>query len=473
MLRFISLFSGIGAPEAALSRMGVDYELVNFCEIDKYAVKSYCAIHGVDESKNLGDITKVKESNLPKDIDLICYGFPCTDISVAGKQQGLFTDDGSLTRSGLFFDALRIIKAVKPKIAVAENVKNLVGKAFTEEFRLVLSSLEAAGYNNYWQVLNSKHFGVPQNRERVFIVSIRKDIDNGRFTYPTPFALTKRLKDLLETNVDEKYYLSDNMVNYLYRVSESNKARGNGNVYSPSDVEGCSKTITTKEGSLVKDNFIEEPAVKQIGNCLPTKTRANPNQGRIYDPNGLSPTLNQMQGGGRQPMIATKEKYVVAQRGRPRGQRNEQQLEPRFDGVSNTLTTVLKDNLILEVDDNSANDMSLAKCIGGVGEKKSNGGQQYYQQDRVYEGDIALAHPASIPGGSYKYSVIESDNVRIRKLTPKECFRLMGFDDDSFHRAEAVVSNTQLYRQAGNSIVVDVLVHLFGQILDENGELDV
>ena len=180
-MKVLSFFSGIGAFEKALDRLEIPYELVAYCEIDKYASKSYSEIHGVPESMNLGDITKVDEKSLPKDIDLITYGFPCQDISLAGKQKGLFNEDGSQTRSGLFFDALRIIEETKPKVAIAENVKNLVSKKFKEQFRIVLDSLEAAGYNNYWQVLNAKDYGIPQNRERVFIVSIRKDIDKGAF----------------------------------------------------------------------------------------------------------------------------------------------------------------------------------------------------------------------------------------------------------------------------------------------------
>ena len=206
-MKVLSLFSGIGAFEKALDGLKIDYELVGFSEIDKYAVKSYCAIHGIDESMNLGDITKVDENSLPKNIDLITYGFPCQDISIAGKQKGMFNDDGTQTRSGLFFEALRIIEATKPKIAIAENVKNLTGKKFKEQFELVLKSLEEAGYSNYWKALNAKDYGIPQNRERVFIISIRKDIDKG-YEFPKPFPLQLRLKDMLDDEVDEKFYLS-------------------------------------------------------------------------------------------------------------------------------------------------------------------------------------------------------------------------------------------------------------------------
>ena len=147
MLNFLSLFSGIGAPKKALDRLGVEYNLVNYCEIDKYASKSYAAVHNVSESLNLGDITKVDTSKLPR-IDMIFYGFPCQDISLAGKQKGLFNEDGTQTRSGLFFEALRIIENTKPKVAIAENVKNLTSKKFNAKFQVVLESLEQAGYNN-------------------------------------------------------------------------------------------------------------------------------------------------------------------------------------------------------------------------------------------------------------------------------------------------------------------------------------
>ena len=214
-MKLLSLFSGIGAFEKALKNIGIDYELVGFSEIDKYAVRSYCAIHNVNESLNLGDITKIDGIKLPKNIDLITYGFPCQDISVAGKQKGMFNDDGTQTRSGLFFEALRIIENTKPRIAIAENVKNLVGKKFSEQFKMVLKSLEEAGYNNYWKVLNAKNYGIPQNRERVFIVSIRKDIDDSTFKFPESTELKLRLKDLLEDEVDEKYYLKNRKVEVL------------------------------------------------------------------------------------------------------------------------------------------------------------------------------------------------------------------------------------------------------------------
>ena len=235
MIKVLSLFSGIGAFEKALKRVGIDYELVNYCEIDKYASKSYSLIHGVDESMNFGDITKIDETKLPTDIDLVTYGFPCQDISISGKRQGLFNEDSTRTRSGLFFDALRIIEVTKPKIAIAENVKNLTSTKFTDQFKIVLDSLDVAGYNNYWKVLNAKDYGVPQNRERVFIVSIRKDMDRGLFEFPEAFPLQKRLKDVLEDEVDEKYYI-DHKFESVTSVNEHYSLLNGGTIGKMHDI---------------------------------------------------------------------------------------------------------------------------------------------------------------------------------------------------------------------------------------------
>lgn len=217
MIRYISLFSGIGAFEKALENIGVEYNLLRYCEVDKFASKAYSIMHDIPESRNLWDITKVDEKALPTDIDLITYGFPCQDISIGGYMRGFVDDDGNKTRSGLFFDALRIIEHCKPKIAIAENVKNLTSKSMKEQFRTVLESLESAGYNNYWQVLNAADYGIPQKRERIFIVSIRKDTDDGTFRFPPAVPLSKCMGDFLDNNVSEKYYLSAIQVDKFWR----------------------------------------------------------------------------------------------------------------------------------------------------------------------------------------------------------------------------------------------------------------
>lgn len=253
MLKVLSLFSGIGAFEKALENLGIKHEVLAYCEIDKYASKAYSIIHDIPESKNLIDVTKVDILDIEDTVDLITYGFPCQDISNAGKQKGFIDEEGHRTRSGLFFEALRIIDDYRPKFAIAENVKALTSKKFKEEFETVLESLDEVGYNNYWAVLNAKDYGIPQNRERVFIISIRKDIDKG-FTFPDPIPLTVRLKDVLENNVSEKYYLSDTRLAGMIRHKKRNSEKGNNfgavvNDPDVTDVSPCLRARYYKDGS--------------------------------------------------------------------------------------------------------------------------------------------------------------------------------------------------------------------------------
>lgn len=253
-MRLLSLFSGIGAFERALDNLGVGYELVNFCEIDKYASKAYSLIHKVPESKNLKDVREVNTNRL-KDLDLITYGFPCQDISLAGNQKGFEDENGNITRSGLFFEALRIIDKTRPKIAIAENVKALTSKKFEKELTIVLGSLNRLGFNNYYQVLNAKDYGIPQNRDRVFIVSIRQDIDKG-FSFPKKQDLRLTMADLLEDNVGEEYYLTEKVLNSFLTHKKRHQERGNGFKFEPKDGSGVATTILTTAGSRPTDNFI-------------------------------------------------------------------------------------------------------------------------------------------------------------------------------------------------------------------------
>lgn len=491
-MKLLSLFSGIGAFEKALDNLGIKYELVNYCEIDKYASLSYSLIHNVSESKNLGDITKVDTSKFPKDIDLITFGFPCQDISLAGKQQGFQKDDGSTTRSGLFFEALRIIEDTKPRIAIAENVKNLVSKKFNKEFNIVLNSLEKAGYNSYFEVLNSKDFGIPQNRERVFIVSIRKDIDKFNFFEPFMFPrkqeLKLRLKDLLESQVDEKYFLSDKMISFFHQNSQNQKEKGNGFTFAPSNGETIAKTITTRNGSRMDDNFISIPEKTKKGYALATygdgvyvnrphqkrgvvqkgmiqTIKANPDVGVVV--NDSNETLKKQLCNKLVESGVVKENYVINHSYTNgltgKNPNSRQTLEDFIETTNNSSPCITTRADTLGVVVKNEIDPVL---VGGIGEKKSNSGTQFYQQDRVYDSSsIAMCHPANLPSGSYKY--LDKDNLRIRKLTPKECFRLMGFSDDDFEKLNGKVSDTQLYKQAGNSIVVNVLMALFKRLQDE------
>lgn len=385
MLNVLSLFSGIGAFEKALERERVLFRVMNFCEIDKYASKSYCAIHGVSEKINLRDVSTVNTAEL-HDVNLITYGFPCQDISAAGHQKGFFDENGNVTRSGLFFAALKIIKDTKPEYAIAENVKALTSKKFTNEFKTVLDSLEQAGYNNYYKVLNAKDFGVPQNRERVFIVSIRKDID-FKFTFPVGKPLQLRLADLLENEVDPKFYLSDEQIKHIKTSSYHQNQR---RIQS----KECRSILWLRDWKVP-----ECVKVKQVFNIVDNNNGfTNPQCGRVYDTDGLSPCLSTMQGGGREPKI-------------------------------------------LKIGNCHPSNIG---CNGNVFSSKG------------------LA--ATVTTNKGEGQKVATDNFRIRKLTPLECWRLMDFDDEDFYKARnAGVSNSQLYKQAGNSIVVKVLQAIFRQ----------
>lgn len=256
-MRIIELFGGIGACTQALKRLGIEVEVVDYVEIDKYAVASYNAINGTDfKPQDIQEWHKHFE-----DIDLIMHGSPCQDISIAGYQQG--ADEGSGSRSSLMYETLRIVEDIKPKFVVWENVKNLISKTHKHNFDEYIRRMEQLGYESYWQVLNSKDYGIPQNRERVFTISIRNDINPFNilypFEFPAPMPLDKSLADLLEDQVDEKYYLKPEVVaNYLAK-NDAQKELGNGFKFEPieRERERVSKSVTTKPDRETSE-FIKE-----------------------------------------------------------------------------------------------------------------------------------------------------------------------------------------------------------------------
>lgn len=392
----------------------------------------------------------------------------CQDISIAGKQKG-FEHDGERTRSGLFFEALRIIEFLQPEYAICENVKALTSKKFEKEFNTVLSSLAEVGYNNYWKVLNAKDYGVPQNRERIFIISIRKDIDTGAFTFPEKQELKLRVKDILENNVDEKYYINTEKArqlikkfvekNQINEIAQNPKIQWcgsynghqSGNVIYERGICNCIDVAGHVEPQKI---MIKKDTVKQIGNIVTTGNFKNPQRGRIYDSEGISPCLNTMQGGGLEPKFI--EPVICASRGRnpdnpsdrTTGISTEQRLELKKDGCSNTLTTVQKDNWVVEPinphEDETARTLKAQYFKNSVANFEKTG---------TY--------------GATGVCKIDKHGMKIRKLTPRECFRLMGFTDADFDKIHGI-SNTQLYKMAGNSIVVNVLEAIFKQLFKEN-----
>jgi len=298
MLNVLSLFSGIGAFERALENVGIRYNLVGYCEIDQYASKAYSLLHGVPESLNYGDITKIDETLLPKNIDLLTYGFPCQDISIAGAKKGLVDSEGKKTRSGLFFDALRIIEATRPKIAIAENVKHLTSKSMKQIFDLVLQSLEEAGYNNYWQVMNCSDYELPQSRERVLIVSIRKDVDDGKFRFPAAVPLTTCMGDYLDDEVPEGFYLSEDKTKSVI----AHNAAHPGHI---GDRGGICPTLLSRDYKDPKV-VICKMVIKQIADL---QHYGNDQMNRVYSPDGLCPTLKTVSGGGREVKVYDGERY--------------------------------------------------------------------------------------------------------------------------------------------------------------------
>ena len=410
MLRVFEAFAGYGSQSIALRNLGIDYEVVAISEIDKYAIKAYEAIHG--PTNNLGDICKIDPSDIP-DHDLFTYSFPCQDLSVAGKQAGL----GKGTRSGLLYECEKIIEAKKPKYLLLENVKNLVGKKFKPQFDEWLGYLEGLGYTNYWQVLNAKDYGVPQNRERVFVVSVLGDHKPYKFADKIP--LDKCIADILEDEVDEKYYINKpfHLVNKGHQAELDIK--GQDCIKRAYSADKTAPTLTTMQGGMREPKVLIPQATKKgyiemnlPGVCDLSYPNSKTRRGRVQEGGKISPTLT----AANQDICYIDLPCICASRGRnpenpsdrTPGTPTEQRLEFNTKGTSNTITTVQKDNYVVET------------------------------------------------------------TYRIRKLTPRECFRLMGMRDDDIDKIQAAgISNTQQYKMAGNSIVVDVLEAIFKNLFME------
>ena len=533
------------------------WELVNFCEFDKYAVKSYCAIHNVDESKNLGDITKVDETELDN-FNMICGGSPCQDFSVAGKQKGSVwtckdcgheynpltvhwgkrdrcpncdSENIEKTRSSLLVEYLRVVRANKPNFGIYENVKNIVGKQFKDTtFKLFTDELEEYGYNVYWKVLNAKNYGIPQNRERVYLLFIKKDLDNGKFEFPEPFDNGLRLKDLLEDKVDEKFYISDektkkfiSSIESKYEKSQNDKfvceeRKDEGLRTYKNDVCGALRTIDSCGDKRVVE--IDQP--KFIGN-VNREDFGTGYAGGVWDDSHVSPTLTTMQGGGRQPHVIT---GLVKNKGENFTKETEYAntlLARDYKGFGNQEMNCVVENNKVAI--KQATKQGYIECeIGGVadlsypdsktrrGRVQDNGNTcptitatetgicrienslenttnkltHAEWKQKMYEkfiedanGEISgvitnqsqsFGYRPPMKGYSKTLRANANDTgivdgIRIRKLTPKECFRLMGFSDKDFDAAQdAGVSNSQLYKQAGNSIVVDVLYYIYVEL---------
>lgn len=328
-----------------MKNLNIDYEIENFCEIDKYAAKSYCRLNNIDKRFNLGDITEVDIPKLNKNIDLLVHGSPCQSFSIRGKQLG--GDEGSGTRSSLMWKTIDIVRIVKPKIIVWENVKNILSEKHVHNFNKYITVLSELGYNSYFEVLNARDFNIPQNRERLFVVSILKVKDNGKFVMPKSNSETCKvnIRDMLEKNVNEKYYLDKERTNAILDYLK------NG-------------TITNN-----KISYIEKKYITFINNYGYIPEFFNPYNGRE---------------------LVT---YI-----------------PTLTTTCGTMTS----------------------------------------------------------SSSVLIKEIKNHTVRFRRITPKEAMRFMGYTESDYNLIKDINSDSQLYKQLGNSIVVNVLIAIFESLVTSN-----
>lgn len=445
MLKVLELFAGIGACSKALERLGIEHEIVDAVEIDKYAIESFNAIHNTNFEPQ--DITKW---NKDIEVDLIMHGSPCQDFSVAGKGAG--GDEGTGTRSSLMYETIRIVEKLKPQYVIWENVKNVLSKKHKHNFDNYINRLKELGYNSYYQVLNSKDYGIPQNRERVFTISIRKDINKG-YIFPSKQELKLRLKDMLENKVDEKYYLSDKMIKGFEEHNTKHSEKGTGFIWKPKNENDIASTLRSNSALCPTDNTINVGEVTK-----------NSQAGQVYSDKGVSPTI-----------IAGTHGYAIG---------NIIQSSPKCVQVGN-LQGGKWDKInesCKRVYDEKGISPTIHTCQGGntepkvleediINPLKGISGKSWQFEQNVYASESKCLISIKAGGGSGNIPKIIKNNYRIRKLTPLECWRLQGFDDEDFYKAKERLNNTfyrgrdrsnsQLYKQAGNSITVNVLEKIF------------
>lgn len=419
-MKFLDLFAGIGGFRFGMESAG--HECIGFCEIDKFARASYKAIHNTEGEIELHDITTVTDEEIRNigHVDVICGGFPCQSFSIAGSRRG-FED----TRGTLFFEIARFADILKPKYLFLENVKGLLNHDRGNTFKTILGALDGLGYDVEWQVLNSKNFSVPQNRERVFIIGhLREGRTRRVFPIIRENAKSHNQQSKIEIVGNTKnpngtsqgtgsvVYDSNGLIGTLcvrdYKepkqvaipvlTPDRVEKRQNGRRFKTDGEPMFTLTAQDRHGVVVENK------VKQVGNLIDTESfGGNPHRRRVYDVSGISPYLNCVGGGGLEPKIrvkeATKQGYAEAEIG---------------DSV------------------NLSHPNSKTRR-GRVGKQIAN---------------------TLLTGESQ--GVVEPD-FRIRKLTPRECWRLQGFPDWAFDKAQEVNSNSQLYKQAGNSVTVNVI----------------
>lgn len=438
------MFAGIGGFRSGLEKAG--HQCVGYVEWDKYARESYQAIYNTEGEYTAHDIKEVKGIELPK-ADVWTFGSPCQDISIAGKQKGIVEGE----RSSMFFEVIRCLKEriggekTLPSILIMENVKALLSSNGGWDFARVIIEMGQVGYDVEWAVLNSSDV-VPQNRERVYIIGHLRGTSTRQV-----FPIQRQGTDLVRTS--PKIGVVGNTSSTDYKSQ---------NVISSN---GISPTLTATDYKHPK-----QVAVRQVGNIVKHKGFSNPQRGRIYSANGLSPTLNTAQGGGLEPKVlierpqrASQTKVLLGkykrneygkairkayESGKIKVRRKDlKKFSLKKLNVSNTLTTVQKDNLI---------GMVKTDKIEIDSRRFKENGKPTFTANVVDRNGVMLKN---------------GDVVAIRKLTPRECWRLQGFSDEQFEKAKkAGISDTQLYKQAGNAVTVDVIEQIGKRLVLEDDE---
>jgi len=471
-MRILELFSGYGTSSFALKQLEITYELIGYSDIDKYANQCFKQNHCPEDTEDklrLGDVRNINPNNL-QDFDLLTSGFPCQSFSIAGKMKGELD-----TRGTLFNEIIRIAEVKKPKYMLLENVKGLTCKKFKDTFSKILSELDRIGYNVYWKVLNTKDFGIPKSRARVWFVCFRKDIDTPlKFQFPQPFPLTIFIKDILETNVDKKYYLSEKLQERFSKYlqdKECQKIIDNGGRETKKD-DGTAFTLGASGrncGNNIaisnKSQYDTDMSIAEIGEanrvygtegiCPPIKKNEikiyeNHRVDEIREYENVSNNLSQAMGTlfPPVPIILT-------------GLQEHQSIKE--DGVSNCLPTAMGGgggHIPMIAISNS----SPREC--GFQEVSPTLLSRDYKDPKIVSNTITTAI-GRIGSSSEELGYIENNMScgQLRRLTPKECFRLQGFLNDEVKLDG--LSDTQCYKLAGNGQSVNVVKLIFKEMFKE------
>lgn len=506
-----SQFSGVGAFEQSLIRLGINFKNVYAADCDKYARQTYL-INFEEPEYYVKDVydTPIKElTNKYGSLDVAMFSPPCQSFSIAGKRLGKVDKRGIL-----FFNSLEFIQENKPRYFIFENVKGLLshdkidksaeyGRTFQEWINYLGGKSvngvhtffpidDSVPYHIYFQVLNAKHYGIPQNRERIFIIGIRDDSDND-FQFPKPFPLEKRLKDVLESEVDEKYFLSDKMVNGLFYTSSGKNAS-----FPKAEIKDLNLHSACQTSRMAKmgrgDNYIGVESVGFINQdtqasqvfsengtspsiCAGTHGYAlgyvetelnqvaslyenNADAGRFYDTNSVSCTLKSDGGGGG---AKTGLYLVPTNNSKGFDEAEEEEDCINFAIPSSKTRRGRVGKKVSQTLDTQCNQGIATKQLSKQESEWIKGGLQENQPKQTDGVSPCLVSAMGMGGG---HTPIHNYQQRIRRLTPRECFRLMDFNEDMIERTinSKLISDSQLYKQAGNSICVGVLAAIINKL---------